>query len=530
MSPHPTPSKPSPGPILGLRPQPFILVALLLFSSIATASPHWIIGGTDATPKEWPWMVAVVEAGGTAAETQFCGGTLVAPHWVLTAAHCVVDEDVLEVVALPASYFEVVLGLYDLEDESTAERLVVDEVILYGYDAYTADNDVALLHLKEASTYRPIEALITAETEPLYAAPGAMGTVKGWGALAADLSAYPTLLQEVQIPIVDRETCNAPSAFDGGLTETMLCAGWLEGGKDSCLGDSGGPFVVATEQGEVALAGVVSWGWGCAEPAAYGAYARVSRYVEWIAAERVAHGDLDPECWDLDADGICDPEEDQDGDGLCREEDDCGPVLPDLKVSVADLPPGDDCPEGGFMVAVGLDDDGDGQLDASEVREETTLCSEGGEILLSTAPAPVSPDCPGPGLRIAAGVDLDGDGVLDAGEETKQLVVCRPEDPGAPALLSETRQEAPGDLCADGGTVAIVGQDLDGDGQLSDEEILESSVACTEVKTSSGGGCAAGFPPTSRPPWAPILLSLSLALVLLPLRLRRRAWARPRAE
>ncbi len=88
---------------------------------------------------------------------------------------------------------------------------------------------------------------------------------------------YPERLQEVELPVVDREICNAPEAYDGSITENMLCAGYAQGGEDSCKGDSGGPLMVfSEEQDGWVQTGVVSWGEGCAEPNHYGVYTHLS--------------------------------------------------------------------------------------------------------------------------------------------------------------------------------------------------------------------------------------------------------------
>ena len=89
--------------------------------------------------------------------------------------------------------------------------------------------------------------------------------------------------RRVGLEIVSNESCNAPSAYAGGITSGMLCAGFRAGGKDSCQGDSGGPLVVSDGSGGFYQAGVVSWGEGCGTPNKYGVYTRVSSYQTWIA-------------------------------------------------------------------------------------------------------------------------------------------------------------------------------------------------------------------------------------------------------
>jgi hypothetical protein len=109
--------------------------------------------------------------------------------------------------------------------------------------------------------------------------PGDIVNIAGWGDLTED-GESPDVLHEVQLPIVDQATCNAPTAYNGDIDESQLCAGLPEGGKDSCQGDSGGPLWV-NYQGQDYLAGVVSYGEGCARPNKYGVYTRVERYDAW---------------------------------------------------------------------------------------------------------------------------------------------------------------------------------------------------------------------------------------------------------
>jgi transmembrane serine protease 11D len=197
-----------------------------------------IVGGQPADPAEYPWQVALVQAGEPDPLTgQFCGGSLIHPEWILTAAHCVVD---LGIVIDPAG-IEVVLGINNLSDGLTSgtegQRLAVAEVIPFpNYDLFTDDGDVALLRLATPATLDSTVStlgLVGPEHSALLE-PGDTATVTGWGATSSGGPGSNALL-EVAVPIVSNATCNAPSSYGGAVTGKMLCAGLSAGGLDSIL-------------------------------------------------------------------------------------------------------------------------------------------------------------------------------------------------------------------------------------------------------------------------------------------------------
>ena len=110
---------------------------------------------------------------------------------------------------------------------------------------------------------------------------GAPLVVSGWGATTEGGDTVSTL-REVGVPYVTRDVCNDPLSYADGVTTNMLCAGVAAGGQDSCQGDSGGPLVFGAGGGNPRLAGVVSWGEGCAQPGKYGVYTRVAIYGDWV--------------------------------------------------------------------------------------------------------------------------------------------------------------------------------------------------------------------------------------------------------
>jgi secreted trypsin-like serine protease len=241
-----------------------------------------IIGGTLADPGEYPWQVALVRAWRTNPyEGMFCGGSLIDPSWVLTAAHCIYPGGEL----MNPADLEVVLGVVKLSDGpqsgSLGQRIAVERICPHpGYEHASLQNDLALLRLNFPAVLGTMVQTVACAgpSDSSLFAPLTDATVTGWGKV--DTYHYPDDLYEVTLPIVSNPVC---ATVMGALISGMLCAGPAAGGKDSCNGDSGGPLVVPNGSGSWLLAGIVSWGTTpCAQPNRYGVYTRVSTYSAWI--------------------------------------------------------------------------------------------------------------------------------------------------------------------------------------------------------------------------------------------------------
>jgi secreted trypsin-like serine protease len=226
-----------------------------------------IVGGVEAARGAWPWAaaIALTQADGTL--FQYCGGSLIAPDWVLTAAHCEVQTS-----------DTVLLGRHNLA-ESDGEAHAISFVLTHNdYNNTPNDNDIALIRLATPSSRTPVAPIDSADTN---SQAGDDATIIGWGALSEGGSTSDTL-QQVAVPIVSNDACDD---IYSNLTGNMLCAGEELGGEDSCQGDSGGPLLVrASDTAPWQQAGVVSFGIGCARPNIFGVYTRVSQYVDWIGA------------------------------------------------------------------------------------------------------------------------------------------------------------------------------------------------------------------------------------------------------
>ncbi|EIQ7474158.1 serine protease [Vibrio parahaemolyticus] len=237
-----------------------------------------IIGGEPANTSDWKFIASLVRKGQPTSIGHFCGGSFLGGKYVLTAAHCV--------EGLNADDLDIVLGLYDQNRESQAQRIAVNNIYSHtAYNSHTTNNDIALIELEHSVDSATID-LATPEVLDSVRV-GDKLHVAGWGNTSTTDRVYPTVLQQVDLEYVDRATCQNLSGNYSNVSDDGICAGYYWGGKDSCQGDSGGPLIV-DDNGINKLLGVVSWGDGCAQPNAYGVYANVAHFQHngWIDSHR----------------------------------------------------------------------------------------------------------------------------------------------------------------------------------------------------------------------------------------------------
>ncbi|CAL4214847.1 unnamed protein product [Meganyctiphanes norvegica] len=231
-----------------------------------------IVGGTETMLHEWPWQVALRL--GSSTGQQFCGGSLISPSWVLTAAHCVVDFTTSQIV--------VSIGDHDKTTGSdtshTVHRSITQKIAHSDYDANTVINDIAVIELSSPVQFSqgisPV-CLPTSQRTQLF--DGDDATVTGWGTTSFQGSDSDVLL-EVTLPVIANSEC--ASLYGFSIRGDQVCT--YEEGKDSCQGDSGGPLVWLDDDGHYQQIGIVSYGIGCAARNRPGVYTRVTSFIDWI--------------------------------------------------------------------------------------------------------------------------------------------------------------------------------------------------------------------------------------------------------
>ncbi|XP_040828879.1 polyserase-2 isoform X2 [Ochotona curzoniae] len=278
-----------------------------------------IMGGSDAQPGTWPWQVSLHHRG-----SHVCGGSLIAPSWVLSAAHCFVSNGTLE----PAAEWAVLLGVHSQDGplDGAHVRAVAAILVPDNYSSVELGADLALLRLASPARLGPAVRPVCLPRASHRFVHGTACWATGWGDVQeADPLPVPWVLQEVRLKLLGEAACQCLYSRPGPFNLTfqllpgMLCAGYPEGRRDTCQGDSGGPLV-CEEGGRWFQAGITSFGFGCGRRNRPGVFTAVAPYEAWIRAQVMGSepGPAFP----------IQPQEPQSGPGEPREEN-CTIALPE---------------------------------------------------------------------------------------------------------------------------------------------------------------------------------------------------------
>lgn len=229
-----------------------------------------IVGGRETVPNEFPWQVSLHARG-----SHHCGGSILNEEWIVTAAHCAL---------WPRSSYRVLAGSHNLRaQEKTRQRRSVRKIFSHRkFNLRTIDYDIALMKLSRPLHFgrrqivgpiclpRPGEDFI-----------GRVCTASGWGSTSHG-GRVPAKLRSAKLPIWKHKECAKAYRNMLRVTPRMVCAGYKQGGKGTCSGDSGGPLICERKDRSWVLAGITSWGGVCAAPRQPSVFARVSYFVKWI--------------------------------------------------------------------------------------------------------------------------------------------------------------------------------------------------------------------------------------------------------
>lgn len=247
-----------------------------------------IVGGDEAKEHSWPWQ-AYLHICGQWSNGQVtcnsCGGTLVSPKHLVTAAHCVPEINTASSVMLGSNSKLQGGNMILLKSKRHVKHIAVSHFIRHRNwnkpEPY--NNDIAIAVMEEEVAFTDKVSPMCLPKESVCFEEGTPCVATGWGRIDSHINSFPDMLQEVAVKIISRDRCKKYHGYDT-VNENMICAGYENGGRDSCSGDSGGPLVC--RPGPVGtpwvLYGIISWGHGCARKGSPGVYTNVPKLIDWV--------------------------------------------------------------------------------------------------------------------------------------------------------------------------------------------------------------------------------------------------------
>ncbi|XP_028324644.1 tissue-type plasminogen activator-like [Gouania willdenowi] len=240
---------------------------------------HKIVGGSYKPIESNPWLATIFHK----SRRYLCGGSLIAPCWVLTAAHCFSESDI------QLKHLSVFLGKSSLNDTDAdrEQKFTVEELILHhSFNETTYNNDIALLKIKSPTGQCAVKSssVRTVCLPPSHTQlpAGFSCTIAGFGKETQTSWHYSHRLKQAEVNLISDAVCKSELQYGNLIEVNMFCAGSPDWSTDACEGDSGGPLVCEVS-GRRFLFGVVSWGDGCAKVNKPGVYTQVTNYNKWIA-------------------------------------------------------------------------------------------------------------------------------------------------------------------------------------------------------------------------------------------------------
>ncbi|KAM6448313.1 transmembrane protease serine 2 isoform 2-T3 [Liasis olivaceus] len=239
-------------------------------SNMRTSPQNRIVGGNAALRGEWPWQVSL-----HIKRTHLCGGSIITPEWIVTAAHCV------EGAHSDPSSWTVYAGILRQSEMIPSKGFRVARIISHpNYDSASKNNDVALMKLQYPLSFNEFIGPVCLPNAGMMFETNQQCWISGWGAKYQGGNTSKEL-NAALVPLIDSSICNGRYIYNGIILPTMICAGYLQGKVDSCQGDSGGPLVTMKNV-LWWLVGDTSWGTGCATQFKPGVYGNITVFTEWI--------------------------------------------------------------------------------------------------------------------------------------------------------------------------------------------------------------------------------------------------------